>query len=389
MLLRIVVATAVVCLFSVVAWGGPFTGGPKSAEAVSSEKAQNPAPESEFFALEPPAQAAAQGSAAVAAQGDSGTGLVPAKDALRARAGGGFTGGAGHSRNGAAVAADTGNPTGSGFSGPGFFTPPPVYNRIIAYATKAQHSLRGQMVSFASDIQSVPYGSAFWLFLGLSFIYGVVHAVGPGHGKAVVFCYFLGRSGSAAKGLLMGNLLTAVHVLSAAVLVFAAHLLFEQGAARGIHGISGSVQRFSYGVIMVAGAVMALHALYELFSGRLGRRVRDAKSGCCSAGYGSIATVSLLAGLVPCPAAVLILTFARGLDITQAGVLALVTLALGMGLTTSAFGVLSMMSRRVLMHTAGCATSSTRVITLLYGVLSVAGALAITLLGFIMFAGTA
>lgn len=377
MLFRLFVTTAVVCLFFVVSWAGPFTGGPRTIETVSPHAAvKGPAPESEFFALQPPAQQAGEGLAEQ--QDDGASGIVPASRP-RSGMGGGFTGGGGHSH----ADAYSGNDQGQGVT---LFTPPPLYNRVISYATKAQHYLRGQMVSFATDIRANPFGSAFWLFLGLSFIYGVVHAVGPGHGKAVVFCYFLGRSGGVAKGLVMGNLLTAVHVLSAAVLVFAAHMLFEQGAARGIHGISGPVQQFSYGVIMAVGAAMALHAIYELFSGKLGRRVQEAGSGCCSAGYGSLATVSVLAGLVPCPAAVLILTFARGLDITQAGVLGLVALALGMGLTTSAFGILSMVSRKALMYTAG---RNVRAVTVLYGVLSLGGALAITLLGFIMFAGAA
>ncbi|ABB37086.1 high-affinity nickel-transporter [Oleidesulfovibrio alaskensis G20] len=361
---RVFPAVVAVCLLACAAHASPFTG--------SGGNARGPASESGFFALEPPAGQVSGADGQHAAPKE-------ARDAAERGTGGGFTGGRGHQHAPAAV---SGADAGQGVEP--FFTPPPLYNRIISLSTRAQHYLRGQMVSFASGIKESPYGTSFWLFLAVSFVYGVVHAIGPGHGKAVVFCYFLGRSGGISRGLLMGNLLTSVHVLSAAVLVFAAHLLFEQGAARGIHGVSGPVQRFSYGIIMLVGAAMLLHALYELFSGRLGGRVRQATAE-CPAGYGSLTAVSVLAGLVPCPAAVLILTFARGLDITQAGVLALVALALGMGLTTSAFGLLSMVSRRVLLHSTG---RSTRAVVAGYALLSVTGALAVTLLGFIMYTGS-
>ncbi len=46
---------------------------------------------------------------------------------------------------------------------------------------------------------------ALWLGLGIAFLYGVAHAPGPGHGKAVVASYFLSREASVLRGAVMGG----------------------------------------------------------------------------------------------------------------------------------------------------------------------------------------
>src|SRR3546814_6975127 len=53
----------------------------------------------------------------------------------------------------------------------------------------------------------------------LSFLYGVFHAVGPGHGKAVLGSYFLTRRAQVLHGLGASFLSAAVQAVSAIVLV--------------------------------------------------------------------------------------------------------------------------------------------------------------------------
>ncbi|TIU27332.1 MAG: delayed-early response protein/equilibrative nucleoside transporter, partial [Mesorhizobium sp.] len=45
------------------------------------------------------------------------------------------------------------------------------------------HSLAAAMKAMRQD------GSKLWLLVGLSFAYGIFHAAGPGHGKAVISSY--------------------------------------------------------------------------------------------------------------------------------------------------------------------------------------------------------
>ncbi|GFM35216.1 nickel/cobalt transporter [Desulfovibrio subterraneus] len=254
------------------------------------------------------------------------------------------------------------------------------YTRMLRAVTVMQKEMREKLSELGKDIAANPAGGSFWTFIGLSFFYGVVHALGPGHGKAVVFSYFLGKRGSIARGFAMGHLLSFVHAMSAVVLVFVLQWVLGNKGSQGFDEAGGVLQHVSYGLVAVIGLLMLVHALYETFSGRQAARI------CCAAapqaGYGGIAAVSMLAGLVPCPGAALVLAFAMGLGLPWTGFFAVLALALGMGLTTSLFGVLSIASRSALVHVAG---RGPRLLTVMYSCLAIGGALGITLLGTMLF----
>ncbi|MEQ9248487.1 MAG: delayed-early response protein/equilibrative nucleoside transporter, partial [Nitratireductor sp.] len=46
-------------------------------------------------------------------------------------------------------------------------------------------------------------GSRLWVLIGLSFAYGVFHAAGPGHGKAVISSYMLANEVALRRGVIL------------------------------------------------------------------------------------------------------------------------------------------------------------------------------------------
>ena len=74
-------------------------------------------------------------------------------------------------------------------------------------------------------------GGAAWALAGLSFAYGVFHALGPGHGKAVISSYVLANRQTARNGALLALLSSLIQALVAIALVAVLALVFDATAA--------------------------------------------------------------------------------------------------------------------------------------------------------------
>ena len=58
-------------------------------------------------------------------------------------------------------------------------------------------------------------------------LFGLVHALMPGHGKTVLVAYFLGRSATVPTGLATSAILVLTHVGSAILLVLTGFILIQ------------------------------------------------------------------------------------------------------------------------------------------------------------------
>jgi len=71
------------------------------------------------------------------------------------------------------------------------------------------------------------------MLMGLAFVFGIVHALMPGHGKSVLVSYHVGREGRPMDGLISGSLLALIHVGSAIVFVAAGVAVISRVVAAG------------------------------------------------------------------------------------------------------------------------------------------------------------
>jgi nickel/cobalt transporter (NicO) family protein len=211
----------------------------------------------------------------------------------------------------------------------------------------------------------------------LAFLYGVVHALGPGHGKLVVVSYFLAREARIGRGLLMGLQIAVFHVISAMVVVALADVLLRR-AFGGPPAEVTEVRIASYGLIALIGAVMLVQAVRRSRLRWAGQAVGD---GCCGHAHargGEQGALSLGVGLVPCTGSMLILLYAMANDILLAGMLLVAAIAAGMAITMGALGLLSIVARQAVASRLESQGRASGVLTVVsdYG-----GALVITAIG--------
>ena len=62
-------------------------------------------------------------------------------------------------------------------------------------------------------------GSAVWTLLGISFAYGIFHAAGPGHGKAVISSYLVANQETARRGIVLSFASALLQSLVAVIVV--------------------------------------------------------------------------------------------------------------------------------------------------------------------------
>jgi nickel/cobalt exporter len=95
-------------------------------------------------------------------------------------------------------------------------------------------------------------GSAAWNLFGLSFLYGIFHAAGPGHGKAVISSYIVANNETWTRGVVLSFASALIQALVAVVLVgMAAALLNATAAAMG--RAVNVIEIVSYSLIIVIG----------------------------------------------------------------------------------------------------------------------------------------
>ena len=227
---------------------------------------------------------------------------------------------------------------------PGRMAPALVPGGLLKQAVAWQLALRREMTRAALHMRADPFGRTLWLFLLAAFAYGMAHALGPGHGKAFAVAYFLDRPGPLWLGALFGNLSMFFHVLSAGLLVGAGTYVLHTAASALVDDAGRVLEGISYALLAVVGL--------GLLGARVLRQLRPAPSRddgpAPRAGLRPLLLTALGAGLVPCPGAALVLLFCISLGVPLAGVLALLAISLGMGLTITAFATATIASRGLL-----------------------------------------
>jgi hypothetical protein len=95
-------------------------------------------------------------------------------------------------------------------------------------------------------------GSGAWMLVALSFAYGVFHAAGPGHGKAVISSYMLANEVALRRGVLLSFLSAMLQAVTAIVVMTAVFFLLR-GTAFSMADTTRFLEIASYALVTAFG----------------------------------------------------------------------------------------------------------------------------------------
>ena len=231
------------------------------------------------------------------------------------------------------------------------------YAKALIWAVDFQRIMVRDIGRHMAAIRDGSSSYALIVGIGFAFAYGVIHTLGPGHGKMIVASYFVGRDAQILRGLWMGLQIAVTHVISAIVLVLAVDITFRQMLG-GEPAQSWWIRLVSFGLIAIIGGTMLVNAIRASFGKQSGpdhdhhHRGHDHGHNHRHDGR-SQGVLAVLAGLVPCTGAILVMLFALANGIVLAGVLMVVAISAGMALTMAAIGVAAILVRRVMLLVTG------------------------------------
>jgi ABC-type nickel/cobalt efflux system permease component RcnA len=248
---------------------------------------------------------------------------------------------------------------------PGFLRP------VLEPIASAQRDLNRTVSRELRAIRESGSPRALLLVTGVAFVYGVLHAAGPGHGKLVVSSFFLARHARVAAGILAGTTISFLQAVTSIVLVGGLGVVLGQNGF-DVLGRSVWLEALSYALVVAIGLAIAASAV----RGTHHHEIHDRPH----IGIGMV----VAAGITPCASALIIMLFALTNSVLLIGVGLTLVMAVGMSLTTSLVGILAIIGRRTLMTALpGGARLRGRVVM----ALSIAGGVIIAVVGGVLLAG--
>ena len=241
---------------------------------------------------------------------------------------------------------------------------------LARFSADYQRRIQQVLSTALRDVQSGSGSAALWTLVVVCFGYGVVHTLGPGHGKAVVVAYFLDSSRPRAwiEGIFAGAWIAFTHTLAALLLATALKVFSVVGLFGALREVR-NVEIVSYTLILAIG-------FWRLWAGITGRLHEHGHGHGDHDRHGhdhhphahdhdhdhhhhhhdgrqrqrTIAGWLLLtaAGIAPCAGALVVVLLSIALNVVWAGVVGVLAIALGMAITLAGIGMASMAAHRLI-----------------------------------------
>lgn len=241
-----------------------------------------------------------------------------------------------------------------------------------------QRDLHRDLASALRDVSRAGFTAA-WPLVVLSALYGVFHAAGPGHGKAVMATYLTTQDAHLGRGIVLSVVSSLFQGVVAIVLIETVLGVVGMSMRRA-QATSVQFEAVSFGLLVLLGLMLMVTHGRRLLRQRRAMKAPSPTSPSLFASGGQwkavcddcgsfhapnadhlrqpltarhLIGVVLAIGLRPCSGAVLVLLVAHALDLRWAGIAAVVAMSVGTALTVSVLAAVSVLARRVALRLIG------------------------------------
>jgi nickel/cobalt transporter (NicO) family protein len=272
------------------------------------------------------------------------------------------------------------------FGGPRPATAEPQLGGIVGWLLAKQSEFYREMSATIRAAKSD--GSAVWTLLAISFAYGIFHAAGPGHGKAVISSYLVANQETARRGVVL-SFTSALMQSLVAVVVVGLFAWLLNATAKTMCGAEKAIEIASYALIAAFGArlvwlkgggfIRALQvqrpvtvtAMAAQHHGQHhhhndGNHEHHEHDEHCGHSHGPVPgelagpggwrrgfAAIFAVGLRPCSGAILVLVFALAQGLFWAGVAATFVMGLGTAITVAAIAVMAVSAKDLARRLSG------------------------------------
>ena len=236
-----------------------------------------------------------------------------------------------------------------------------------------QFQVREKMAALVAQAKQEKSLRPLALLILLAFFYGVLHAAGPGHGKAIAVSYMITRRPGYAQGLLFGASVALIHGLVGIAFVLIVGLILNISTSAALGEVTTVTQIVSYSLIVTMGLVITVQSIVK-WRGRL----RHANIDSPQKSYSNYLAAAFAIGMIPCPGVVMVSLFSVSMGLIGLGVILGVAISLGMALTITVAVTVVVIVKKNTMYRSD--VNAKRMITL-ETVIQSCGGLMVTTLG--------
>jgi len=256
---------------------------------------------------------------------------------------------------------------------------------LLIYILDFQKEMHTLLAKHIQQVAKSPdtYG---WSLIGLSFTYGAFHAIGPGHGKAVIVTYLSTQKETIKSGIFISLIAALLQSLIAialiSILVMIMSLKFTD-----VKAVGEEITLASYLLVSLLGAFVSLRSIRKLYEHYAANKkehlgvlklpktkptnfvtaienhtdkVHSSHPHQCNCNHAhapksdqsifQTCMVILSMGLRPCSGALVVLIYAQLVSAYQYGIVATLAMGLGTGLSISLIALASIYARKWLEH---------------------------------------